>query len=247
MRLFCFPFAGGSASSFFEWRRRCTAWDVCAIEYPGRGARWNEQRPTTVEALADDITTELDSDLTGPYAFLGHSLGGIVAFEVARLLVARGGVLPVRLCLSAIRAPQLPPREKIHRLPDEKFLTALMRYGGMPKEVLEDKELLPIVLPVVRDDFALYEEYFYRAGDPLPIPISVFGGLNDQAVPFGDLLAWRQHTTKSFQCHFYRGDHFFLFDPELPVISDMRRDIEASGAPRAFDPKTGLRESERAQ
>jgi medium-chain acyl-[acyl-carrier-protein] hydrolase len=237
VRLFCFPFAGGSASSFFEWRKRCSTWDVRPVEYPGRGTRWNESRPATVEALANDITAEIGPHLTGSYALLGHSLGGIVAFEVTRLLMRRGGVLPARLCLSAIRAPQLPPREKIHCLPEKEFLSELMRYGGMPTEVLEDEELLPLVLPIVRDDFALYEEYSFRVDDPLPVPISVFGGLSDQAVPIGDLLAWGQHTTKSFQCHFYGGGHFFLFDAELPVIDDLQRDIEESTMPNAREPE----------
>lgn len=231
MRLFCFPFAGGAASSFFDWRKRCNSLDICPIEYPGRGSRWKASASATLQALAETIAADLGSELDQPYAFLGHSFGAIVAFEVTRLLSRSGFPLPVRLCISAARALHLPHRQMIHQLPESEFLSQLVSYGGMAPWVLENKELLSLVMPIIRDDIRLYEQHRYWAGPPLPIPISVFGGLSDLVVPIPDLLAWRRHTIKSFRSRFYMGTHFFLFDPDLPVIKDIQDDILASTMP----------------
>jgi len=232
LQLFCFPFAGGTASSFFNWRKRCDhGLDICPIEYPGRGSRWNANACATLEMLAETIATDLRPALHQPYALLGHSFGAIVAFEVARLLLRLGSPPPVRLFLSAVRAPHLALRGMLHGLSERAFLTRLMRYGGMPQEVLENEELLSLFMPIVRDDFRLYEQYSYRTGAPLPVPISVFGGWQDPEVPATDLLAWRQHTIKSFRCRFYMGTHFFLYDPHLPVLKDVQDDINAAVMP----------------
>ena len=172
------------------------------------------------------------STRTGAYALLGHSLGGIVAFEVTRLLVRSGGPLPTRLFVFAVRAPQLARREQIHDLPEDEFMDKVVRFGGMPDEVLESEDLLSLVLPVVRNDIKLIEEH-ECSGPPLPVPISAFGGLQDDAVPAADLMAWAAGTTKSFRCRFYPGGHFFLHDPKLPVLADVASDIDGSIPQRA--------------
>src|SRR5262245_15655004 len=108
MRLFCFPFAGGTASSFFDWRQRCAdGVEVHPVEYPGRGRRWSETPAETTEVLADTLAGELRTRAEGPYAVLGHSFGALVAFEVASRLRRAGGPAPVRLFVSGARAPHL--------------------------------------------------------------------------------------------------------------------------------------------
>jgi medium-chain acyl-[acyl-carrier-protein] hydrolase len=198
--------------------------DVQPIEYPARGSRWTEDVPPSLEALAHAVEVEMGRAPHDPYALLGHSLGGVVAFQVARLLVAAGTRLPVMLCVVAAPAPHLPRRELIHQLPEDEFVDKVVGYGGVPQEVVESDELLSLVLPIVRADFKLLED-FECGRDPLPIPISVFGGLEDKAVSAADLLAWGAQTTKSFRCRFYPGGHFFLHDPRLPVIADVESDV----------------------
>lgn len=231
MRLYCLACAGGTAASFSVWRGRANALDVHAVEYPGRGSRWGEQGPGSLKALAHAVEAEVRSTGDGAYALLGHSLGGLVAFEVARLLFRAGFALPARLCVVAAAAPHIPRRELIHDLPDGEFLKKIVEYGGVPPEVLEHDELLSLVLPIVRSDFGLIEHYAHDVDEPLPIPISVFGGLDDDVVPAADLLAWSAHTTKSFRCRFYPGGHFFLHNPRLPVIADVESDLSSLSVP----------------
>jgi medium-chain acyl-[acyl-carrier-protein] hydrolase len=222
------PFAGGTAASFASWRNCFPHVDVLPLEYPGRGSRWNEPSAHSVGALAESLAADLRATAEEPYALLGHSFGSLVAFEIARVMQRSGDPLPVRLCVSGARAPDLTLRETIHALPEDEFLRRLMNYGGVLDEALQNEDLLELLLPVVRDDFRLFEEHRHRPGEPLPVAISVYGGLQDHAVPMSDILAWREHTTKSFRCRFYPGGHFFLYDAELTIVHDIEDDIFAS-------------------
>ena len=217
LRLFCFPSAGAGALIFRTWSDRLPAdVDVCPVQLPGRGARLME-RPFTrlsplVEALAQGLAPLLDM----PFAFFGHSLGTLVSFELARRIRKQYGVHPVRLFVSAGHAPQIPYRDpSIDTLPDKEFLAELRRLNGTPSELLDHEELMEIMLPILRADFALYETYVYSIEPPLNCPISAFGGLQDRRVSDSDLEAWRAQTSVSFSLQMFPGDHFFLKQPLL--------------------------------
>jgi len=217
LRLFCFPSAGAGALIFRTWSDRLPAdVDVCPVQLPGRGARLME-RPFTrlsplVEALAQGLAPLLDM----PFAFFGHSLGTLVSFELARRIRKQYGVHPVRLFVSAGHAPQIPYRApSINTLPDKEFLAELRRLNGTPSELLDHEELMEIMLPILRADFALYETYVYSIEPPLNCPISAFGGLQDRRVSDSDLEAWRAQTSVSFSLQMFPGDHFFLKQPLL--------------------------------
>ena len=212
LRLFCFPYAGGAASVFRNWSDGLPAdVEVCPVQLPGRGTRLMEppfsELSFLVEALADALLPLLDK----PFALFGHSLGSLVSFELARQLRAKHRTSPVRLFVSAGPAPQIPHRGlPIHDLPEKEFAAELHRLDGTPGELLNHKELMDIVLPSLRADFALYESYQYLSGPPLNCPISTFGGLSDKKVSHRDLEAWRDQTTVSFSIRMFPGDHFFL-------------------------------------
>jgi medium-chain acyl-[acyl-carrier-protein] hydrolase len=180
-----------------------------------------------VDAIAEDLSP-LWKDA---FAFWGHSFGGLVAFELSRNLLRRGFQLPEHLFISAARAPHLPVREHIHHLPDAEFLQKLREFKGMNEEVLESPDLLSAVLPIVRGDFRLFEQHHPGEIEPLSIPISVFGGLQDTEVTIGDLFAWSSHTTKTFRSRFFDGNHFFAFDPQTgkQVAKCMTEDLQIAG------------------
>jgi medium-chain acyl-[acyl-carrier-protein] hydrolase len=186
------------------------------------------ERPFTrlsplVEALAQALAPLLDR----PFAFFGHSLGALVSFELARQIRRQYGVHPVRLFVSAGRAPQIPHRvPPIHTLPDKEFLVELRRLNGTPSELLDHEELMDIMLPLLRADFALYETYVYLTEPPLSCPISAFGGLQDHRVSKSDLEAWRAQTSGSFSLRMFPGDHFFLKQPLL--LQALSRELELS-------------------
>jgi len=219
LRLFCFPYAGGGVSIFRTWSDGLPAdVEVCPIQLPGRGTRLMEPPFTRLSPLIQTIAQVLFPLLDKPFAFFGHSLGALVSFELARQLRRQYSVQPVRLFISADRAPQIPNRDPpVHNLPEGEFLVELRRLNGTPSEVLEDEELRQIMLPLLRADFAVYETYGYSTERPLNCPISAFGGLQDQRVSRGDLEAWRDQTSVSFSLRMFPGDHFFL-NTSQPVL-----------------------------
>ena len=231
LRLFCFPYAGTGASIFRTWSDGLPPdVEVCPVQFPGRGTRLTETPFTQLSPLVQALAQALGPLLDKPFAFFGHSLGALVGFELARQLRKQAGVQPVRLFVSADRAPQIPPRRRpIHALPDREFLVELRRLNGIPRGVLEDAELMQIMLPVLRADFVVYESYLYSAEPPLDCFIYGFGGLQDQRVSRGDLEAWRDQTSVSFSLRMFPGDHFFLNTTQPLLLQVLAQELRGDG------------------
>jgi medium-chain acyl-[acyl-carrier-protein] hydrolase len=234
MRLLCFPHAGGGASAFAAWPTHfSTGIEVCAVQLPGRENRFGEPPAVDIAAVVEALADLFLPDVTAPFAFLGHSFGALIAFELTRTLLRRARPAPLHLFLSAARAPHLPPRPRIHALPDREFLRELAAYNGMPDEVLRNAELMQLALPVIRSDFRLLESYQFAPDAPLPVPISVLGGLADTTTPAADVLAWSAFTSKGFRSRFLAGDHFFLFRSVGQIAAFVAEDLAASAARQA--------------
>jgi surfactin synthase thioesterase subunit len=228
-RLVFFPFAGGAASALDKLAiSSLPAVEFIAVQYPGREDRWREPGSPSFTKLVEEIAEALASRLNDRSAFWGHSFGALAAFETARTLRRRGCPVPARLFLSGARAPHLPPRDCIHRLNDKTFLDRVRAFGGIPDEVLKEASLMQAFLPVIRHDFRIFEEHRFAPEEPLPIPLSVFGGLSDLDVPIADILAWSVHTNRSFRSRFFEGDHFFLFNSQSKIVNYIVEDLEAA-------------------
>ncbi|WP_208344832.1 thioesterase II family protein, partial [Aetokthonos hydrillicola] len=156
VRLFCFPYAGASSVIFRTWNDNLPSTvEVYAIELPGRGVQIKSPPFTRLEPLVEAIAQILLPHLNKPFAFFGHSMGALVSFEVTRLLRKEYGLHTLHLFLSGRRAPQIPDRDQpIHALPDPEFVAGLSSYNGTPAAVLENAELMELLIPTLRADFA---------------------------------------------------------------------------------------------
>lgn len=212
LRLFCFPYAGGGTWSFRDWSDNLPQTiEVCSIELPGRGTQMKFPPFTRLAPLVGAIADALHLHLDKPFAFFGHSMGGLVSFELTRLLHKNYGVMPVQLFISGRRAPQLKPNKPpIYNLPKTEFIEELKQLNGTPIEVLNNRELMDLMLPILRADFAVLETYNYTNEPPLNCPIAVFGGLQDSEVNREELEAWREQTSSEFSLHLFQGNHFFI-------------------------------------
>jgi medium-chain acyl-[acyl-carrier-protein] hydrolase len=220
LRLFCFPYAGGGTWSFRDWSDNLPQTiEVCSIELPGRGTQMKSSPFTQLQPLVGAIADAIHLYLDKPFAFFGHSMGGLVSFEVARLLRKNYGIVPVHLLTSGRRAPQLKPtKPPIHNLPKPDFIKELKALNGTPSEVLNDQELMDLMLPILRADFAVLETYNYTEEQPFSCPISVFGGLQDPEVSHEELEAWREQTSSKFSLHMFEGDHFFIHSTQQMLL-----------------------------
>jgi medium-chain acyl-[acyl-carrier-protein] hydrolase len=181
---------------------------------------------TRIEPLIQALENVLLPALDRPFAFFGHSMGAIVSFELARLLRENNHLSSLKLFVSGRRAPQIPDSDlPIHALPEPEFLKELRRYNGTPEEVLNNTELMQLLLPTLRADFAVLETYIYAPAPPLDCPITAFGGLQDWKASREDLEAWREQTNAAFSLQMFPGDHFFLYSSETLLLQFLSQEL----------------------
>jgi medium-chain acyl-[acyl-carrier-protein] hydrolase len=231
LRLFCFAYAGNGAAIFRAWSDGLPGdVEVCPVQLPGRGTRLMEAPFTRLSPLVQALAQALAPLLDKPCAFFGHSLGALIGFELARELRRRSGAGPDHLFVSAARAPQIAPRDRpLHDLPESELLAELRQLNGSPQAVLEDQELMELLLPAVRADFAVCETYAYVSEPPLACSISGFGGEQDRRVAQRDLDSWRDQTSARFSLRMFPGDHFFLNRMPPLLLQSISQDLRGIG------------------
>ena len=202
--------------------------EVCPVEFPGRGTRHRELPFNRLGSLVKTISRALVPFMDKPFAFFGGSVGAIVCFEIARWLCRYQGVSPIHLFVSGCGAPQIPdPALPIHGLPDQEFIKELSLLDGTPKEILECTELMQMMLPVLRADYAVHETYVYERQPPLDCPISVYGGIKDHTVSYERLLAWRDQTISTFKLKLFQAGHFFLHSHKQQLLQALSKDLSS--------------------
>lgn len=229
LRLFCFPYAGGGAHVFCNWQRHFPSEvDLCLVHLPGRGKRIAELPFTQFRPLLYNITNVILKHAQGPFALYGHSMGALISFEVARELRRRGCPMPQALFLSGRRAPTIPSREgPTFNLPHDQFVARLKKFNHASQQLLDDPELLALFLPLLRADFEVVDSYIYASEPPLPCPIHVYGGLQDEFVSADGLREWKQQTSSDCEYRTFPGDHFFIHSAADQFLRVLRSDVAA--------------------
>jgi surfactin synthase thioesterase subunit len=222
-QLVCFPHAGGSASFYLPVAAALSpAVDVVAIQYPGRQDRLREPPIDDIALLADRIYARLRVTADRPVTFFGHSMGAIVAFEVARRLEADGRTI-TRLFASGRRAPSTRREEAIHLRDDAGIVAELRRLGGTSSALLQHDEILRAALPALRADYRAIETYACDPQATVSCPISVLLGDDDTRVTFDEASAWASHTTGAYDIHKFPGGHFYLVERLSDVMEILRQ------------------------
>ncbi len=228
VRLFGFPYGGGGASVFRSWISELPdTIELFAIQYPGRENRFGEKLYTVLDPLIQDLERSILPFLTKPTVFLGHSLGALVAFELARVLQEHHDFQLEHLFVSGHRAPHLPFTSPIiHPLPDAEFIEAVRQLNGIPPEAFDYPELLEMITPILRSDFMLWENYQYLERAPLNCPISAFGGKKDPLVTPREIEAWGKQTVNHFSHQIFSGDHFFIHTEQQAFFEVLKKDLQ---------------------
>jgi pyochelin biosynthesis protein PchC len=223
-RLVCFPYAGGSASYFFPVSAALRPdVEVLSVQYPGRQDRRLEPVVTDLHELADQVADVLPP---GPAVFFGHSMGAVLAYEVALRWEARGTVL-THLYASGRRAPTLlRDGDDVHTRGDAGVLEEMAQLGGPGQEMLmSDPEMLSLVMPAIRGDYRAIETYRHRPGPPLSCPMTAMTGDSDPRVSLDEAREWGSLTTGPFDLRVFPGGHFYLGEQSAAVLETLRKSL----------------------
>lgn len=227
LRLFCFPYAGGSAHVFREWQQHfAPEIDVCLVHLPGRARRIGEPPHMRLQPLVEDIADGIRAELKGKFAFYGHSMGALISFELTRELRRRNWDSPVHLFLSACRAPTVvragPPT---FDLPVQEFIAEIRKLNGTPKEFLGNPEFQKALLPLLRADFEITDTYKYCAESPIACPINIYAGEQDELATAENVAPWELQTSAECTIRVFPGDHFFIQSQKTEFVKALRHDL----------------------
>jgi surfactin synthase thioesterase subunit len=227
LRLFCFPYAGGSSVLFRTWGSAFhPSIAVCPAHLPGRERRLTENPYTSLQSLVEAAAEAITPYLDLPFAFFGHSMGALISFELARHLRRLHKPLPRHLFLSGRSAPQLGIHDEVtYNLPANEFAQELRRLNGTPREVLEHQELMELMIPLLRADFEICQTYRDTQEPPLNCAITAFGGLDDPDATEELIAAWREQTTSSFRLCMMPGDHFFVHSAQHQILRVLSEEL----------------------
>lgn len=226
LRLFCFPYAGGSASIFRNWPEYLSSdIEVCAIQLPGRESRFGESALTCLNKMVTQLVDVMEPYMDRPFVFYGHSMGTLIAFELARELRRQQKSGPLQLLVSGRCAPHIQdPCKQLHHLPEAEFIQGLRDYNGTPEAVFNNSELMELIVPLIRADFTVCETFKYKQELPLECPISAFAGVDEVSSRF--LQEWNEQTTNNFESELFSGDHFFINTEQEKFVSALSKRLE---------------------
>lgn len=226
VNLLCLPNAGASATMYMRWRSQLPAWvNLVPVELPGRGRRMAEPCVEDFEALVAQLCREHAASMRQPYALFGHSMGALLAYGIARHQQSRGADLPRILFASGTAGPSRRDTDRFARTTDADLIADLRRQDGTPEEVFDSPELLRMTLDTLGADYRLCHSFVYREGAPLPMPLEVMLGRQDD-IGADRVLAWQREAGTAFALHWFAGGHFYLRQQEAAVLQAILRELK---------------------
>jgi surfactin synthase thioesterase subunit len=232
VRLLCIPFAGAGVSAFSKWSPLLPETiEPFAVQLPGREERLRSTPFRSWQPMMDSLITAASSLPPLPTALFGHSLGAVIALDLARHLYSAH---PRRLRQLFVSGRPWPGHSGSRRLnadtlDDDQLLAALDREYGSGSSSLSHPEIREVMLPALRADLALLDSHVYRHAPPLTCPLTVYGGDSDPGTSPSSLDGWRAETSGPFRLVTLAGNHFFVESRRRELVTDIVRAITEDG------------------
>ena len=227
--LVCLPFAGAGASFYRPWSSDAyrSSLRVVPLQLPGRERRIGEEPYRDVHAAVDELVGQLPGALEGAerVVLFGHSLGAVLAYELAARLVGVSGIEVVRVFVSGSPPPDAPRRQRATGLPDDEFLAAVREFAGYHHAAMDDPEVRELILPTLRADIQMHEDYRPGTRDPLPVPVTVLRGTGDKLVAAQEAMGWAKFTGRDFGYAELAGGHMYLVESSAPLLRLIERAV----------------------
>ncbi len=226
-RLFCFHPGGSSAQIFYGWIEALqTLVDIYAIELPGRDESIDIAPYTDIKQFIKPLVMELENYNDRPMIFFGYCMGGLIAFEVTRMM----GNIILHLFLAASAEPIYAADNKLNRfMSDEELKIFLSKQFSLKLTNEINEEYINLLLPTLKADRSITFNYQYKHSDPLTVPLTIYGGLQDDAITLAALHAWQCHTSANFRLHMFPGDHMFINAHTSLLLKKLTEDISSIG------------------
>lgn len=222
MKLFCFPYAGGSAMVYSKWKKLIDdSFLIVPVEIPGRGIRFGEDLCDNMEDLIDDLYSRLkDSFMENDYMLYGHSMGSWIVYYLMNRIIKEEIRLPRHLYLSGKEAPHiLKNKTMVHKLSKSEFMDKILSLGGTPVEFFDNEEMLDVFVPILRNDYKLIETCAYEEPEKaFDCGITIFNGTEDD-LEEEDIQGWSRYTAKEFDVYNFNGGHFFIHDHAQQMLN----------------------------
>jgi pyochelin biosynthetic protein PchC len=233
LRLVCFPHAGAGATAYRAWADLLPPdVELLAVCYPGRQDRFGEPFASSVDSLAADIAAAL-LPLTGtPFALFGHSMGSLVAYEVAVRLERRHGIVPRHLFVSGRWTPDREDDRRLHLADDDALIAEMGRLGNADLDVFAVTELREMMLDVLRADYRLLATHSRPVLDPVAAPVTAYSGDRDPGCAPADAAGWEHATSAGFALRVFPGDHFYLVPRAAELVGDLVARLSGVPSPR---------------
>lgn len=226
MKLFCFSYAGGSAAVYLKWKKIMdSSIEIVPVELPGRGKRFSERLCYDMNEVVRDVYSKLEKNfINEDYMFYGHSMGSWIVYYLTNEIIKQGGRVPRRLFLSGKEAPHIKKNLQVyHEMNDDEFINKIYELGGTPKEIIENKDLLDIYIPILKNDYKLIETCQYEKPiKKYDFDITIFNGRDDD-INQNDVYGWKEYTSKQFKVYNFEGGHFFINYHEKEMLDIIYR------------------------
>lgn len=219
IKLFCLPYAGGSAVYYSKWKKcLCEYIEICPIELSGRGKRYEQPLYKNISEVVEDLYKIVKPQIKDEkFAFYGHSMGSLIAYELSQKIFNTDGKVPIHMFLSGGNPPNFQKKTCFHKLPDEEFMEEIVKLGSTPKEVIEKREFFDIFVPIIKADYSVLENYKYNKSNcKLDCNFTILSGKDDPFVE-KDVTLWNEFTTKQCKEILFDGGHFFIHDKTAEI------------------------------
>lgn len=218
--LVCLPFAGAGASFYHSWQATAGDLTVVPVRLPGRERQIDLEPYRDVHAAVDGVLHDVLDDLgdSKRVILVGHSLGAVLAYELAHRLVNEPGVDVVRLFASGSPEPHTQRSRRATGLPDDEFIAQMREFAGFSGEALDDEEMRELILPTLRADVEMHDNYVPSTKQPLPVPVTAVRGRSDELVSAAQAAAWAAVTSREFDLAELPGGHMYLADDASSLL-----------------------------
>ncbi|PEU19243.1 MULTISPECIES: thioesterase II family protein [unclassified Bacillus (in: firmicutes)] len=234
IKLFCFPYAGASATIYSKWRRYLPDYiELHPIELSGKGGRIGEKLYHSLDEAVEDIYKKIKKHINdSSYSLFGHSLGGLIAYELYQKLKEKNEKLPSMLFISGSSPPHRKKSGNYHLLSDKEFKEYIISMGGIPKELIEDEILFDFFLPALRCDFKMIETYISSQRNHICIDtgLAILYGKSDPLVDLQEINEWEDYMQGRFFIESFDGNHFFINEQTENVVKFISECLDSSNS-----------------